>query len=165
MFEGALLLLLAYLFFQRSSKPSSKLEKPLSERVRPNMLIFVDTGHGTFAAAGNAVNLLNRDVRFGCSETVACALEPSKQSSVPLPDWDPQGCKCAGAWRHTYSGRHLLSAQEVDELCEEWQPEPLCPPVTEAERAYEPPLISRCQNRLLHTPDWHRTYFCKRPTT
>lgn len=32
-FEGGLLLLLAYLLFQRSSKPASKQEKPLSEKV------------------------------------------------------------------------------------------------------------------------------------
>ena len=36
-----------------------------------------------------------------------------------------------------------LAAQEVDELCEEWQPEPLCGPLPAAQRDYEPPVISR----------------------
>ena len=47
-FEGALLLLLAYLLFQRSSKPSSKLEKPLSERVRPPLASSLTEGMGNW---------------------------------------------------------------------------------------------------------------------
>ena len=34
--------------------------------------------------------------------------------------------------------------QEIDELCEDWQPEPLFSHLTEAQKAYEPPVVSRC---------------------
>ena len=34
--------------------------------------------------------------------------------------------------------------QEIDELCEDWQPEPLFSHLTEASKAYEPPVVSRC---------------------
>lgn len=33
-------------------------------------------------------------------------------------------------------------SQEVDELCDEWVPEPLIPPITE-EMKYEPPVLER----------------------
>jgi hypothetical protein len=32
--------------------------------------------------------------------------------------------------------------QEVDELCEEWEPEPLAPPLTDAQRAWREPIVS-----------------------
>ncbi|EIE21834.1 PLP-dependent transferase, partial [Coccomyxa subellipsoidea C-169] len=35
-----------------------------------------------------------------------------------------------------------LTEKEMDELCAEWQPEPLCGLLTEAQRSYEPPVIS-----------------------
>ncbi|KAK9918935.1 hypothetical protein WJX75_008173 [Coccomyxa subellipsoidea] len=35
-----------------------------------------------------------------------------------------------------------LTEKEMDELCAEWQPEPLCGPLTEAQRKFEPPVIS-----------------------
>ena len=34
--------------------------------------------------------------------------------------------------------------QEIDELCDDWQPEPLYSHLTEAQKAYEPPVVSRC---------------------
>ncbi len=39
--------------------------------------------------------------------------------------------------------RWQMFLQEMDELCAEWQPEPLCGPLTDAQRNYEPPVISR----------------------
>ena len=36
------------------------------------------------------------------------------------------------------------SVQEIDELCDDWQPEPLYSHLTEAQKAYEPPVVSRC---------------------
>ncbi|BDA47055.1 Serine palmitoyltransferase 1 [Coccomyxa sp. Obi] len=35
-----------------------------------------------------------------------------------------------------------LTEKEMDELCAEWQPEPLCGPLTDAQKNYEPPVIS-----------------------
>ena len=32
--------------------------------------------------------------------------------------------------------------QEVEELCAEWEPEPLCPPLTAAQAAWREPVIS-----------------------
>ena len=39
--------------------------------------------------------------------------------------------------------------QEIDELCEDWQPEPLFSHLTEAQKAYEPPVVSRCSPGVL----------------
>ena len=59
----------------------------------------------------------------------------------------------------------------MDELCAEWQPEPLCGPLTEAQRKFEPPVISRWVSHItssitmgqkdictdLASPAWSRT--------
>lgn len=34
--------------------------------------------------------------------------------------------------------------QEIDALCAEWQPEPLVPPLTEAQRAFKEPVLAGC---------------------
>ena len=61
----------------------------------------------------------------------------------------------------------MAALQEVDELCAEWQPEPLAAPLPAAQRDYEPPVISRWAAGLRR---WrrpcdagsiiHRTGFC-----
>jgi len=38
-------------------------------------------------------------------------------------------------------------AQEIDALCEEWQPEPLVPPLSEEELASSPPVLDGCASR------------------
>ena len=61
----------------------------------------------------------------------------------------------------------------MDELCAEWQPEPLCGPLTEAQRKFEPPVISRWVSHItssitmgqedictdLASPAWSRSCF------
>jgi hypothetical protein len=39
---------------------------------------------------------------------------------------------------------HCALVQEVDELCEEWRPEPLAPELTAEEMLPDPPLVQRC---------------------
>jgi serine palmitoyltransferase len=43
--------------------------------------------------------------------------------------------------KHSGKVLHLmLSPQEIDELCGEWEPEPLCPPIKEGARINAPTL-------------------------
>lgn len=46
----------------------------------------------------------------------------------------------------SFSGVYIT--QEIDELCDEWVPEPLIPPITE-DMKHEPPVLERCRRRFL----------------
>lgn len=35
-----------------------------------------------------------------------------------------------------------LTEEEIDALCEEWQPEPLVPPMSDAQLAFKPPILA-----------------------
>ena len=43
--------------------------------------------------------------------------------------------------------------QEIDELCDDWQPEPLFSQLTEAQQSYEPPVVSRCAAMCCHNAE------------
>lgn len=47
--------------------------------------------------------------------------------------------------------------QEIDELCDEWVPEPLIPPITE-DMKHEPPVLERWGGKLLCI-SFHLTFF------
>lgn len=60
------------------------------------------------------------------------------------PEKKPLTEKASGA-RHARDSPH--PAQEIDALCEEWQPEPLVPPLSEEELASSPPVLDGCASR------------------
>ncbi|KAI3430742.1 hypothetical protein D9Q98_009154 [Chlorella vulgaris] len=47
-----------------------------------------------------------------------------------------------GTFRPGQLEQEALTPKEVDELCEEWEPEPLAPPLTDAQRAWREPIVS-----------------------
>lgn len=49
----------------------------------------------------------------------------------------------------------LIGFQEIDELCDEWVPEPLIPSITE-EMKYEAPVLERCGPIVF---DFRRAFF------
>lgn len=42
--------------------------------------------------------------------------------------------------------------QEVDELCAEWEPEPLAPPLSEAQQNWREPVVSSDAGRMVRAP-------------
>ena len=59
--------------------------------------------------------------------------------------WLMQASRDGGPWLlpKSPSVLRVCHAQEIDDLCEEWTPEPLWQPLTEQQKTYEPPIISR----------------------
>ena len=69
---------------------------------------------------------------------------PALQSRWPLSVEHCLQCACQSVLK---SFKWCL--QEIDELCEDWQPEPLFSHLTEAQKAYEPPVVSRCNSVVM----------------
>ena len=64
---------------------------------------------------------------------------PALHSLWPLSRRHCLCCACQSVFKNPN-----WCLQEIDELCEDWQPEPLFSQLTEAQKAYEPPVVSRC---------------------
>ena len=60
--------------------------------------------------------------------------------------------------------RGACRAQEIDTLCAEWQPEPLVPALTAAQRTSAPPVLVGCERAALPTRALRSPPVARRPT-
>lgn len=139
--EASLLVVISFLLLQGTFRPSKDEEGPLTEQVRCcTCCCRAAAATAAHAAAAAACCYQSWCCCWACCHFAAplfCGMNAvAKLPLMPALMHTLHPCRI-----------HALlflvhSLQEIDELCEEWEPEPLYPPVSAAQAAWKEPVIS-----------------------
>lgn len=134
--EASLLVVISFLLLQGTFRPSKDEEEPLTERVRryaAGCWCCRECRLLLWPRADSAAELDVAVVRVCLPRIKAVGTAPSSSPSCPTPCMPvpPHSNACLPA-----------CLQEIDELCDEWEPEPLYPPVSAVQAGWKEPVIS-----------------------